>query len=231
MRGCGPRPKVLPPPGAPGARPSPPPPRRYSASPGGKNARENVPGVVTEVETRCTPSVGPCEPVNTVVVTQTAKVGTRFAGVLGLDEFTIRTRAAACAPCGSRPVDVVLVLDRTLSMCQDHDGRSDATCRDLTNAKAGLRAFLRGLDSTVDRVGLVIFPPARGTSDSAECAAADVFDNYNASSPNYVVAGPASTDPSTFPSDWLLSAPGDYQPHWARLVVSPELAAWHDLRQ
>lgn len=163
--------------------------RRYSASPGGKNARENVPGVVTEVETRCTPSVGPCEPVNTVVVTQTAKVGTRFAGVLGLDEFTIRTRAAACAPCGSRPVDVVLVLDRTLSMCQDHDGRSDATCRDLTNAKAGLRAFLRGLDSTVDRVGLVIFPPARGTSDSAECAAADVFDNYNASSPNYVVAG------------------------------------------
>jgi hypothetical protein len=47
--------------------------------------------------------------------------------------------------------------------------------------------------------------------------------------PNYVVAGPASTDPTTFPSDWLLSVPGEYQPHWARLVVSPELAAWHGL--
>ena len=47
--------------------------------------------------------------------------------------------------------------------------------------------------------------------------------------PNYVDVGPAATDPTTFPSDWLLSAPGEYQHYWARLVVSPELAAWHDL--
>ncbi len=47
--------------------------------------------------------------------------------------------------------------------------------------------------------------------------------------PNYVNVGPAANDPTTFPSDWLLSAPGEYQHYWARLVVSPELAAWHDL--
>jgi Putative Flp pilus-assembly TadE/G-like/von Willebrand factor type A domain len=162
--------------------------RAYSASPGGKNARENVPGVVTDVETKCTPSVGPCEPVNTIVVTQTASVSTRFAGVLGLDSFTVRTRAAACAPCGSRPVDVMLVLDRTLSMCQDHDGDTDAACTDLNNAKAGLRAFLMGLDSTVDRVGLAILPPATGTTDTAECAAASLTGNYNTPSPNYVIS-------------------------------------------
>ena len=47
--------------------------------------------------------------------------------------------------------------------------------------------------------------------------------------PNLVAVGPAETDPTTFPSDWLLSAPGEFQDHWARLVVSPELAAWHDV--
>lgn len=47
--------------------------------------------------------------------------------------------------------------------------------------------------------------------------------------PNVVVAGPPTTDPTTFPSDWLLSAPGEYQDFWGRVVVSPSLAAWHDV--
>ncbi len=164
--------------------------RAYSASPGGKNARENVPGVVTDVETKCTPSVGPCDPVNTIVVTQTATVSTRFAGVLGLDSFTVRTRAAACAPCGSKPVDVMLVLDRTLSMCQDHDGDADPTCKDLNNAKAGLRAFLMGMDVSVDRVGLAVFPPV--TSDANRCSTAPLTTNYNTASYPYVVVGLSS---------------------------------------
>jgi hypothetical protein len=46
--------------------------------------------------------------------------------------------------------------------------------------------------------------------------------------PAYVDIGPPETDPSTFPSTWLLSGPGEYQDHWARLVVSPGLAAAHD---
>ena len=47
--------------------------------------------------------------------------------------------------------------------------------------------------------------------------------------PVSVDVGPTDTNPTTFPSDWLLSVPGEFQPHWVRLVVSPELAAWHDL--
>lgn len=47
--------------------------------------------------------------------------------------------------------------------------------------------------------------------------------------PNLVEVAPVETDPTTLPSHWLLSAPNDYQDHWARLVVSPELAAWHDV--
>ncbi|WP_028660181.1 hypothetical protein [Nocardioides insulae] len=45
--------------------------------------------------------------------------------------------------------------------------------------------------------------------------------------PVYVEVGPASTDPLTFPSHWLLEPPSEYQDHWARLVVSESLAWWH----
>lgn len=47
--------------------------------------------------------------------------------------------------------------------------------------------------------------------------------------PVYVWAGPASADPMTFPADWLLSAPGEYQAAWMRQFVSASLAAWHDV--
>ena len=47
--------------------------------------------------------------------------------------------------------------------------------------------------------------------------------------PSFVRVGPWDADPSRFPSDWLLSAPGQYQDYWARMVVSPSLAAWHDV--
>ncbi|GAA4409666.1 hypothetical protein GCM10023168_28600 [Fodinibacter luteus] len=47
--------------------------------------------------------------------------------------------------------------------------------------------------------------------------------------PISVEAAPATTDPLTLPATWLLEGPGPFQDHWARLLVLPELAAWHDL--
>lgn len=47
--------------------------------------------------------------------------------------------------------------------------------------------------------------------------------------PAHVEIGPAEVDPTSFPADWLLSAPGEFQDHWARVVVSPGLALGHDL--
>jgi hypothetical protein len=46
--------------------------------------------------------------------------------------------------------------------------------------------------------------------------------------PVSVEVGPPSLDPTTLPESWLLSAPNEYQDHWARLVVSDTLAAWHN---
>ena len=47
--------------------------------------------------------------------------------------------------------------------------------------------------------------------------------------PMLVEVGPSDADPSTFPTSWLLTAPGEYQDYWARVVVSPAVAAWHDV--
>ena len=47
--------------------------------------------------------------------------------------------------------------------------------------------------------------------------------------PILVEAGPYDADPASFPATWLLSAPGEYQDYWGRIIVSPQLAAWHDV--
>lgn len=49
------------------------------------------------------------------------------------------------------------------------------------------------------------------------------------SQPVTVRAAEPWVDPLTLPSSWLLTAPGQYQDFWGRLVVSPALAAWHDV--
>jgi hypothetical protein len=47
--------------------------------------------------------------------------------------------------------------------------------------------------------------------------------------PVNVRVAPWDTDPLTFPSGWLLSAPGEFQGYWGRSFVSSGLAGWHDL--
>lgn len=47
--------------------------------------------------------------------------------------------------------------------------------------------------------------------------------------PISVPVGPVTANPLDYPASWLLSQPGEYQDHWARLFVSDHLAAGHDL--
>lgn len=161
--------------------------REYSGSRGGKNERGNVPGVTTTVTPKCI-SIAPCHPVNAVSVTQTAKVKTLFARVLGIDSFTVKARATACSPCGAKPLDVVLVLDRTGSMCEDPSGRYSPACTDLNNARNGMKTFLRFMNPTLDSVALAVFPPAIGSA----CTRPETV-NYHSPSAAYVVV-PLSSD-------------------------------------
>ena len=47
--------------------------------------------------------------------------------------------------------------------------------------------------------------------------------------PVSVEAGPVTANPLDFPSEWLLTQPGEYQDHWARQFVSGLLATGHNV--
>ncbi|MES1247738.1 MAG: vWA domain-containing protein [Actinomycetota bacterium] len=161
----------------------------YGAGPSGANA---VPDNVTEsVTTKCLTTFGGCSPSNAVVVDESARVNTYFARVLGIGTFTVHVKSTACSPCGEKPLDIVVVLDRTLSMCMDHWGNSDPSCTDLNAARNGIFTFLKQLDPAVDNVGLVELPPA--PSASQLCAKPALTTAYDSKSSPYVLAPLANT--------------------------------------
>ena len=163
----------------------------YGGQSGGRNANNNIPGVTTTVTTRCLTSIPGCDPVNAVVVTErAARVPTIFAKLLGIDHFDIKVKATACSPCGIKPTDIMLVLDRTGSMCQDHNGNYDPNCTDLNNARNGIKTFLSYMDSSQQHVGLAVLPPA--TTVANRCAV-PVAANYNSRSAAYTIV-PLSSD-------------------------------------
>src|SRR3954469_9623997 len=164
--------------------------RTFSGSDGGKNARDNVPGVSTTVTTACLPTA-PCNPVNAVTVRQQTDVSTFFARVVGVDSISVTARATACSPCETRPLDIMLVLDRTGSMCWDHSGNPDPACTDLKNAREGMKTFLQFMDPAAVRVGLAVLPPAPSMADRS--AKPPDLASYDDPKAPYVVS-PMSTD-------------------------------------
>ena len=163
----------------------------YGGQSGGKNAQGNIPGVATTVTTKCLTTIPGCSPVNAVVVTErAARVPTIFARLFGLDHFDIRVTATACSPCGIKPTDIMLILDRTGSMCEDHYGNYDPNCTDLNNARNGMKTFLSYMDSSQQHVGLAVLPPA--TTVANRCAVPSAA-NYNSRSAAYVIV-PLSSD-------------------------------------
>ncbi|MGZ4358255.1 MAG: pilus assembly protein TadG-related protein [Gaiellaceae bacterium] len=167
--------------------------RQYGTTGAGKNHLAGLADVVEQITTKCLTTVPGCSPVNAVVAEETATVPTLFSRVLGIGSFTIKAKATACSPCGVKPLDVMLVVDRTGSMCRAHDGTPDSSCADMSHIKEGLRTFLGFMDPNRQKVGLAVFPPA--TSVSARCVAS-VTANYDSKNSPYVVV-PLSIDYST----------------------------------
>jgi Flp pilus assembly protein TadG len=131
----------------------------YGAKPGEKNALGGSDTVTENVATTCLVTFHGCPTANAVTVTESATVNTLFARVLGVKTFTVNAKSTACSPCGSKPLDVMIVLDRTGSMCRDDNNRPNG-CLDLTNARNGITAFLQLMDPSIDHVGLAVLPPA-----------------------------------------------------------------------
>ncbi len=143
----------------------------YGPSPNRKNAATAIDNAVTTVTLRCVTSAPGCSNTfnthNAVKVEATSDVKTFFARVIGVDSLPVHATATACSPCSSKPLDVMVVLDRTGSMC---DVSSNGVCRDMTNATEGIKTFLGFMDPALDEVGLAVFPPARDTAAATKCA-------------------------------------------------------------
>ncbi len=179
----------------------------YGPGAGGKNELTIGKTVDVVATPRCVKSAPGCQErfntVNAINVTARADVGTTFGRILGFDTLTVRATATACSPCSSKPLDVMIVLDRTGSMCQKSDGSSDSpACTDLTNAKEGVRTFLSFMDPTLDAVGLAVFPPVINRNNLCRTPrnnnAADYRFGYDARWPEWSTTLPLGSDKSVY---------------------------------
>jgi Flp pilus assembly protein TadG len=71
---------------------------QYSGTAGAKNARVNIPGVLTTVSVKCLSQGASCSSNNTVVVKQSARVNSVFGKIFGISGFNVGASATACSP-------------------------------------------------------------------------------------------------------------------------------------
>ena len=146
---------------------------QYSASPGSKNSVNTVDNAATIAKAACLQGVPGCNRrdggVNGIVVESKSDVPTWFGRIIGIDKLKVSAKATACSPCSVKPLDIMIVLDRTGSMCQFAPGVNDPNCTDLKNARQGIETFLGFMDPSVDKVGLALTPPVLEAQYVADC--------------------------------------------------------------
>jgi Putative Flp pilus-assembly TadE/G-like/von Willebrand factor type A domain len=161
--------------------------QKYGSQPGGENPITGVPaGNVTQnVSVTCAQQVGyNCTSgyPNTVTVDETANVPTYLLKLLGFSTITLKAHAQACSPCGGVPLDVMIVLDRTGSMSDNNK---------WPQAIAGINAFMKTMDPTLDDVGLAVLPPAPSVAQACTDVTPYFPTPYDGSGGTYSLANPA----------------------------------------
>jgi Flp pilus assembly protein TadG len=137
------------------------------------------------IATGCVANVNP----NELVVTGSASTNTWFAKLFGINHFDVSTHANACSPCSSTPVDIVIAVDRTGSMCSPTG--PNGTCTDLNNAKDGIRTMLGMMNPPYAQIGMLDFPPVQDTSTDP-CSApynslgGNGYDGYDSATRGYL---------------------------------------------
>jgi hypothetical protein len=186
---------------------------QYSATPGSKNAVSTVDNAVTTATASCLAGVPGCSRrdggVNGIVVRSTSNVPTWFGRIIGLNHMTVSARATACSPCQVKPLDVMIVLDRTGSMCQFAPGVNDPNCTDLKNAREGIETFVSMLDPAMDKVGLALTPPVLDSTWVSRCPAGGYKPWTGTSNPN---PPPASLDGRYYAYDQWWAVDGSIKP-------------------
>ncbi len=137
------------------------------------------------IATGCNAAVNP----NQLTVTGSASTNTWFAKIFGITHFDVAAHANACSPCASTPVDIVLAVDRTGSMCSPTG--PGGTCTDLNNAKDGIRTLLGMMNPPAAEIGMLDFPPVQTTATNP-CSApynslgGNGYDGYDAATRGYL---------------------------------------------
>jgi Flp pilus assembly protein TadG len=137
------------------------------------------------IATGCSAAVNP----NALVVTGSVSTNTWFAKIFGINHFDVSAHANACSPCSSTPVDIVLAVDRTGSMCTPKGPGGE--CTDLDNAKDGIRTMLGMMNPPAAQIGMLDFPPVQSTA-SDPCDApynslgGNGYDGYDSATRGYV---------------------------------------------
>jgi Flp pilus assembly protein TadG len=156
---------------------------------------------------------------NAIEVTQTAVVPTFFAGMLGYNSWTVTVKAMASSKGGSAPpLNVMMILDTTGSM-NSSDKTAGGNCTvpgissptKLACALNGVQVLLVQLSTTVDQVGLMVFPGltnASQVSKEYDCSSSNpTIANYTtAANAVYQIISPPSTDYKTSASSTSLNS-------------------------
>jgi Putative Flp pilus-assembly TadE/G-like len=137
------------------------------------------------IATGCVASVNP----NELIVNGTGSTNTWFARIFGITHFDVAAHANACSPCSSTPVDIVIAVDRTGSMCSP-TGPGGA-CTDLNNAKDGIRTLLGIMNPPYAQIGMLDFPPVQDTAtdpcaDPYNSLGGNGYDGYDSASRGYI---------------------------------------------
>ena len=161
--------------------------QKYGSQTGGVNPITGVPtaNVTQNVSVTCAQQVGyDCNGgyPNTVTVDETANVPTYLLKLLGFPTITLKAHAQACSPCGGVPLDVMIVLDRTGSMGQNNK---------WPQAIAGINAFMKTMDPTLDNVGLAVLPPAPSAAQACKNVTPYFPTPYDGSGGTYSLSNPA----------------------------------------
>ena len=126
--------------------------------------------------------------------------------MLGFANFNVSSVATACQPCSSAPVDIMLVVDRTGSMCSPvGTGAQQGECADLNNAKAGVQTMLGIMDPNIDTIGLVALPPYDTSGTNAVCQKDGAPNDLTINGTSGVAAGYYDDSTLQYLNDPLLS--------------------------
>ena len=136
---------------------------------------------------------------------------TFFGKIFGFDNLNVSAQGSACGGCdtSTQKFDVVVVLDRSYSMCLDSNDQYN-NCYDLDQAKQGIQALLNFFNPATDRLGLAVLSSGDNVSPfnhtgTYPCDTANLSDLGGGHGPFYGSLGDFMDGTPASHDSWLIA--------------------------